>query len=244
MNDHLVLVLGKPSTGKSASLSFLTNQESYLYLNCENGKKLPFKAGFKQMVITDPLQVPAAIEKFTGHPKVEGIIIDSLSFLLNMYENQYVVTSTNTQQAWGGYAQFVQNMMQKEVASCDKPIVFTSHVQDKNNEAEMTVETKAVAKGAVGKLGIEAFFSCVIATKKISVKTLKAFAEKNGSSPLLVITPEDEQVGYKHVFQTRITADTVNETIRSPMGMWKVSETYIDNDMQKVFDRLKEFYGE
>ena len=62
-------------------------------------KKLPFKAGFKQMVITDPLQVPAAIEKFTGHPKVEGIIIDSLSFLLNMYENQYVVTSTNTQQA-------------------------------------------------------------------------------------------------------------------------------------------------
>ena len=51
------------------------------------------------MVITDPLQVPAAIEKFTGHPKVEGIIIDSLSFLLNMYENQYVITSTNTQQA-------------------------------------------------------------------------------------------------------------------------------------------------
>ena len=84
----------------------------------------------------------------------------------------------------------------------------------------------------------------MIATKKISVKSLKAFTEKNGTSALLTITPEDEQVGYKHVFQTRITAETVNETIRSPMGMWKVSETYIDNDMQKVFDRLKEFYGE
>lgn len=244
MNDHLVLALGKPATGKSASLMHLERPESILYLNCESGKKLPFRSKFKEVIITDPMQVPATIEKFTGHEKVSMIIIDSLSFLLQMYETQYVMTAPNTQKAWGDYSQFFINMMQKSVAGCDKSIVFTSHVQDKINEAEMTTETKAMAKGAIAKIGIEAYFSCVITTKKVPIKQLKAFIEKHGACDLLTITEEDEMLGYKHCFQTRLTADTVNETIRSPMGMWSVKETYIDSDMQKLFNRLKEYYGE
>ena len=245
MNDHLVLVLGKPATGKSASLINLENPQGVIYLNCEAGKKLPFRSKFKEITVTDPLQVPATIEKFTGHEKVTGIVVDSLSFLLQMYENQYVVNSANTQKAWGDYAQFFIGMMQQSVANCDKPIIFTSHVQDKNNETEMTVETKAMAKGSIAKLGIEAYFSCVVSTKKVSIKALKAFKEKYGcNDELLTITPEDEMLGYKHCFQTRLTAETISETIRSPMGMWQVSETYIDADMQKLFNRLKDFYGE
>ena len=37
MNDHLVLVLGKPATGKSASLMNLENPQGVIYLNCEAG---------------------------------------------------------------------------------------------------------------------------------------------------------------------------------------------------------------
>jgi hypothetical protein len=45
-NDNLVLIVGKSSHGKSASLMGLKNPEGVMYLNCEAGKKLPFPAKF------------------------------------------------------------------------------------------------------------------------------------------------------------------------------------------------------
>ncbi len=62
-------------------------------------------------------------------------------------------------------------------------------------------------------------------------------------SDLFTITPEDEIVGFKYVFQTRLTKETVNERIRSPVGMWDLNETFIDNNLQNVLDRLHKFYG-
>ena len=56
-NDHLVLLCGKSATGKSASLMGMDKPEGVMYLNCEAGKKLPFKAKFKQFTITDPLLI-------------------------------------------------------------------------------------------------------------------------------------------------------------------------------------------
>ena len=47
VNDHLVLISGKSATGKSMCLRNLSN---VLYLNCEAGKKLPFKPNnFKEV---------------------------------------------------------------------------------------------------------------------------------------------------------------------------------------------------
>ena len=42
-NDHLILISGKSKTGKSSSLESLKDDTGVIYLNCENGKKLPFK---------------------------------------------------------------------------------------------------------------------------------------------------------------------------------------------------------
>lgn len=98
-NDHLVLLCGKSATGKSASLMNLEKPEGVMYLNCEAGKKLPFRAKFKQYTIVDPLQV---MEAFTAAESMEGIhtiVIDSLTYLLDMYESVYVLKSTNTMQA-------------------------------------------------------------------------------------------------------------------------------------------------
>jgi len=65
---------------------------------------------------------------------------------------------------------------------------------------------------------------------------------KDFQSELLTINEEEEMLGYKHVFQTRLTKDTVNERMRSSMGMWTIKETYIDNNAQLVLNRLHEFY--
>ncbi|MCI4435672.1 MAG: hypothetical protein JHC33_02520, partial [Ignisphaera sp.] len=59
---------------------------------------------------------------------------------------------------------------------------------------------------------------------------------------LLEITPEEEALGFKYVFQTRLTKETVNERIRSPLKMWSADETFIDNNLQYVIDRLHEYY--
>ena len=65
----------------------------------------------------------------------------------------------------------------------------------------------------------------------------------NYSSELLTITPEEESLGYKYVFQTKLTKDTVNERLRGPMGLWSNQETFIDNNMQLVLNRLHEYYA-
>ena len=80
VNDNLLLIGGASATGKSASLAGLKNPEGVMYLNCESGKKLPFKAKFKQFTITDPLQVFEAFEAAeivlqfhqAGLPSVDG----------------------------------------------------------------------------------------------------------------------------------------------------------------------------
>lgn len=80
-------------------------------------------------------------------------------------------------------------------------------------------------------------FSTVVAAKKIAVKDLAGF-----ESELLNITDEEKQLGFKHVFQTRITKNTVGERIRSPMGLFTKEQTYMDNDAQTLLDHLSAFY--
>ena len=237
-NDHLVLLCGKSATGKSASLMGLEKPEGVMYLNCEAGKKLPFKSKFKQFVITDPLQVIEAFDAAETMPEVHTIVVDSLTYLLDMYEGIYVLPSTNGMKAWGDFAQYFKNLMQQNVARSTKNVIFTAHTMDTLNESEMLMETKVPVKGSLKHNGIESYFSVIITSKKVNLKALKDY----GSS-LLSITPEEEALGLKYVFQTKITKETVNERLRSPLGLFSTKETFMDNNLQLVLDRLKEYYA-
>jgi hypothetical protein len=137
---------------------------------------------------------------------------------------------------WGDYAQFLRKLMLDTVAKSTKNVIFLAHTRQIMNESEMVLETKVPVKGSLANAGVEAFFSTVISTKKVSMKQLKA------TNPLLEVTPEEEALGFKYVFQTRLTKETVNERIRSPMKMWSTDETFIDNNLQHVIDRLHEYY--
>jgi hypothetical protein len=209
-----------------------------MYLGTEAGKRLPFKSKFKEFKITDPYQVydgfTAAAEKGNYHT----IIIDSLSFLLEQFESQYVLPAADKMRGWSDYQQYFKTLMQQHVATSPQNVIFTTHTASTINEAEMVLETKAVVKGALKGTGIEAYFSCVVAAKKMPIKQLADY-----KSSLLNITEEEEALGYKYVYQTKLTKDTVNERIRSPIGMFSNQETYIDNDAQKLLDRLKEYYN-
>ena len=236
-NDHLVLLCGKSATGKSASLMNLEKPEGVMYLNCEAGKKLPFRAKFKQYTIVDPLQVMEAFAAAESMEGVHTIIVDSLTYLLDMYESVYVLKSTNTMQAWGQFAQYFKELMQQYVAKSTKNVIFIAHTSDTMNENEMIMETKVPVKGSLKNNGIESYFTVVIGSKKVPLRILKEYG-----SDLLNITPEEEALGYKYVFQTKLTKDTVNERLRGPLGLWDTKETYIDNNVQLVINRLREYY--
>ena len=132
-NDQLVLIAGYSGTGKTVSLRTLRNQHNWLYLNTEAGKRPPFKHNFRDggYRISDPLQVLEAFDHATDvDPTIEGIIIDSLSFLMDMYESVYVIGQGNTMQGWSNYAQFFKAIMQQKVTRFTKPVIILAHVRD------------------------------------------------------------------------------------------------------------------
>lgn len=237
VNDNLVLIVGKSATGKSVSLQGLKDPEGVMYLNCEAGKKLPFRAKFKQYIITDPMQVLEAIDHAETMKDVHTIVIDTLTYLMEMYESNYVLNSSNGMKAWGDYFQFFKTLMQDKVAKSSKNIVFLAHAADQYNESEMVTEVKVPVKGSLKNNGVESYFSMVISTKKVPLKVLANYKNK-----YLTITPQEEALGYKHCFQTNLTKETSAERLRSPMGMWEQQETYIDNNIAFVMERIKEYY--
>lgn len=237
-NDQLVLICGPSASGKSASLRNIRNQERWLYMGTEAGKRLPFKNKFRSARVTDPMQVLGAFDYAIEHiDEVDGIIVDSLTFLMDQYESQYVLTAANTMKAWSDFQQFFKELMQDKVVKFGKPVIFTAHTLKVLNENTGEFEVSVPIKGALKANGIEAYFSTVVAAKKMPLKDLKGY-----ENDMLHITEEDELVNFKYVFQTKITKTTTGERIRSPMGLFSTKETYIDNDAQILLDHLTDFY--
>lgn len=236
-NDHLTLISGKTATGKSASLRNLPNPAGVMYLNCESNKRLPFKSGFMELAIVDPLQIYEGFTEAETLPDIHTIVVDSLTFMMDMYESVHVLTAVNSMKAWGEYAQFFKVLMSQYVAKSTKNVVFIAHTLDVLNETEMVNEVIVKVKGSLMNTGIESFFSNVISSKKLTLKKLSDY-----SNSMLNISDEEKMLGFKYVFQTRLTKDTVNERIRAPMGMWSPEETFIDNNLVHVLDRLHKYY--
>lgn len=230
--------MGKPNTGKSTSLMKM-QQDRMVYLNTDL-KDLPFKDKFiKSVKIADAMDILSYIDQIENHPNTDGVVLDTLTFLMIMYERQYVNTATNTQKAWGDYGNFYREVIHK-IKAGTKDYVILAHAEDILNEQTMQMETRVPIKGSVGKVGVEADFTIILSTKQMPVKRLQ---EEKYQNDLLHITPEEEEDGFKYVFCTRVTKDTIGEKMRSPIGLWSRNELYIDNDVSQVMKRIKEYYG-
>lgn len=237
-NKNIVLIMGKPNTGKSTSLRNLRNQDRMVYLNTDL-KELPFRSRFlKNVEVKDALDVLTYIQDIENAEQVEGAVLDTITFLMSMYERQYVSNSANTQKAWGDYATFYKEFIHA-IKAGTKDYAILAHEDTLLNEQTMQMESKVPVKGSVGKIGVEADFTTILSTKQMPIKKLEGFENE-----LLHITDEEREDGFKYVFCTRVTKETIGEKMRSAMGLWSRKELYIDNDLNQVFNRLKEYYGE
>lgn len=236
MIEKSVLICGRSGTGKSYSLRNIRNPEGVMYLNCE-GKSLPFPNKFQKFDVTEPMQIYEALTAVNDMSDVHTVIIDSATFLMDMFETQIVNTSSNTQKAWGDYASFIKDLCLVYLKKCTKNVVITSHVTNFYNSDLLVNETRAGIKGSVGKgNGFESYFTNVIYTKTMPIEKLKA-------NKSLTITPKEEGKGFKHVFQVEVTKDTVHESIKIPPGVFEDDEIFIDNDIQIVLDKLEKYYA-
>lgn len=235
-NKNIVLIMGKPNTGKTSSLRNL-NQEEMVYLNTDL-KEMPFRDRFMASVeVADAYDIHAYIEDIEANPDVTGAVLDTLTFLMSMYERQYVINSPNTQKAWGDYGNFYRDFIHN-IKAGTKTYAIMAHEESSLNEQAMVMETKVPVKGAVGRVGVEADFTTILSTMQIPVKKLEGI-----ENDLLHITDDEREDGVKYVFCTRITKETAGSKMRSAMGLWNRNELYIDNDLDLVFKRLKEYYG-
>ena len=159
-------------------------------------------------------------------------------FLMDMFESQNIYQSTDSRAAWGDYAQYLKNIMQTLVANCTKTVIFISHIDSVYSESEQQFNYRVPVKGALAKTGVEAFFTTILNAERVKVSKLEPY-----QNDLLTITPDEEEDGVKYVFQTRVTKDTVGSNIRTPIGLFERNETYIDSDLNKVIQRLNEYYA-
>lgn len=241
-----ILVCGESGHGKSASLLGIADREDVLYLNCENGKPLPFKNKFKKKTITDPEDIIDYIEALEereaeGTNPYKFVIVDTISFMMDMYERVHVTGSANTQKAWGEYGQFFPRLMDATARLNDVFFIFLGHLAGTLDEDEGMIKYQVPVKGALAKKGLEAYFTTVVYVKRMRVKDILKMGEEN---PLLNITKKEEAQGFKHVFLTEPDKTTIGGRIRSPLGMWKDEELYIDNSVFAVLKRLNEYYSE
>ncbi len=235
-NTHVCLVMGKPNSGKSSSLRNL-QQDKMVYLNTDL-KALPFKSNFAAVAdISDAVQILDFIDEIESNPDVTGAVLDTITFLMIMFERQYVATARDTQKAWGEYGNFYREFIHR-IKSGTKDYIVLAHEDTVFNEEKMEYESKVPLKGAVGKVGVEADFTTIVGSKQVPISKLK-----DQSNSLLNITEEEVEDGIKHVFVTRKTKDFQGEKMRAPIGFWDRSELYIDNDVQLILDRMKSFYG-
>lgn len=235
-NTNLLLVMGESGEGKTASLRNLPNPEGVWYLNFEAGKHISFNAKFEQFNITDPYDAHAALQEAEKDDTVHTVVFDSITFMMDLFETVVIKNSADSRKAWGDYSHYWKELMVL-VAKSTKNVIMLAHTKSDINDYGVQVKSVPV-KGALAGNGLEAYFSSAVAVKKMRIKDLEGY-----KNPLLNITEEEEILGFKHVYQTKVTKQTVGEKIRGPMGMWSKEETFIDNDVSLVLQRLKDYYA-
>lgn len=234
-----ILIVGEAGSGKSTSLQNLRERAAMAYLNCD-GKALPIRgrnAFLCNEMITEPMDVLDMYDQLEGAETCQGVILDTLTFLMAQYARKIIPTFTNGKQGWGQYFFYYQELVEK-IKTSKKVHILMAHTDTELDEQKGHNVSKVLLQGQVGKRGVDADFGIIVTAKQIPLRKLKGF-----DNPMLTITEEEEAMGVKYVFQTRPSKEGVGERTRSPIGMWSANETFIDNNVQYVLDRIEEYYA-
>ena len=236
-NQHIVLIVGKYSNGKTRSLKDLKDPKSVALFNCDR-KATPYKNNFAlDLDINDPLDMLDYMDQCESNPDIKTIVIDTITYLMRTFKIRYIDESADSRSAWGDYQKFYNKLIDK-IKGGTKNYIVIAHVQDVQNEESGSTESQVVMQGQVGKQGISGDFTTVLeAVSKPVNKRLKGF-----ENSLMKITPKEEAIGVKYLFLTIRMKGHLSSLARSADDLWEDDELYIDNDIQSVIDKLGNYY--
>ena len=224
-NKKVLLINGPSGTGKTYAIKRLINTvgSKVAYINLDGKTRLGFKGKSKIgkfIVPMDPLEVNDGIRALEEDPEIEYIIIDTLSFYLDQLEQKHVIFEHDSQGAWGKtYAASAKDLLHFANNVSKKSWIFMSHTQEGESK-DFVTPTKSYAKGAVGRLGVEAYFDVVLYTN--------------------VWNDDDTEDGVGYRFQTRKTKESRGLSVKSPEDMFPDVFT-ADNDILKVFEYIEAY---
>lgn len=236
-NDLTILLVGGSGDGKTTSLRNLP-QNKTVYVNADAGKRLPFKHNFrKEFIITDPFEFLNIIKKIEEKDDIDICVLDTINNLMDLYVTRYVKIAPDTRKAWGDYSQFINDLFGQILPNTKKTYIFLGHLEPQEDQFGKQIFTVPI-QGKIGKgKGIESFFSTIIRATIVDIDDLEKYANSN-----LNISDNENEDGFKHVFQTRKTKHSINYKIRTPNEMFTREETYIDNDMNIIYKKLINYY--
>lgn len=232
-NPLLIAIVGIAGAGKSTSLQMIKDQPNWLYLNCENNKSLPFAHSFNEIVIKKPKDLVKYVKAGAKEARCKGIIIDTLTSALDMTEMDAKRTAEDGFKAWDEYRDWILDLFQNAIASCDKPVLVLCHVEQ-GKDIKGRAKLMIPVKGGVAKRGIENFFTDIVYADCVDLDELEGYG-----SPMLNITEDEKLDDSKYVLQTRKTGGGIGLNIRQTGNMWDRKETYIDCDINHVINKLK-----
>lgn len=217
-NQKIFLVIGSSGSGKTSSLRNMPLEKTVL-INTELKSMLPFRGHArlkKHWLLNDINKLMPGLTLLEKDPEVEYIVLDSLSYLMNMYELQVVKTSTNGMRAWGEYGDFYRSLIML-IKSSSKNYVIMCHPKEVFDEKAGEIKVSAAIKGSLSGL-VEADFNVVAYTD--------------------VSADEDGMPLYR--FLVKKTKESLSKSVKSPFDMFDEPYTK-SNDVMEVFDAITNY---
>ena len=217
-NKKIVLLIGESGSGKTSSLRNMPLEET-VYIDVDRKSIKSFKKmdQFKDWVKLDYVDhlIPG-LHSIEADDECKYVVIDTLSFLMDLFVTQKIDTAADSRSAWGDYKKFYKEMINFAKTS-NKSFIFLAHPKTVYNEQEMESKTFAYAQGSIASK-IEADFAVVAYTRKyLNQDGIPAFG-----------------------FSVGLTKETIHTSVKSPFGMFD-EPTLDDNDIMEIFKAIEEY---
>lgn len=214
--DKTVLCIADTGAGKTSSLRNL-DMASVCYVNVD-GKPLPFKHKdlAKNITLNNTQQLINGMEQIENDMDIEYCVIDTITFLGDMFYTEHIENSSNGMRAWADYKSYILKVINMAKRSRIN-YIFLAHSQDVYDEKEMATKTFAKIQGSLKGGGLEGHFTYVL------YNVVKADAD--GMPEYLYLT--NKQKGY------------IGLSAKTPFDM---VEAWIPNDITLFFNAVDEYH--
>lgn len=217
--SNAILVLGKTGSGKSTSIEKLNPEETFI-VNVV-GKDLPFKGGKKKynkdaknyFEATNHSKIVNTMKAISEKaPHIKTLIIDDFQYVMS-YE--FMTTKTTGFDKFNEIAEHAFAIINtaKNLRD-DLTVVFLAHTEENvDSLGQKSYKIKTIGKLLDDKITIEGLFTVVLMAEQ-----------------------RDDGQTVTYGFKTR---GGVRDTVKSPKDMFE--EEYIENDLQLVLDKIREY---